>query len=53
MLYKPRTFVEKLNEADRQLIHHEFTVQKDPLYGTLLARFYRRDILEMDFNRIP
>lgn len=53
MPYKPRTFVEKLNEADRQLIHHEFTVQKDPLYGTLLARFYRRDILEKAFNRIP
>jgi glycosyltransferase involved in cell wall biosynthesis len=53
MSYKPRTFVEKLNQADRQLIHHEYDVQKHPLYGTLLARFYRRDILEKTFKHIP
>jgi glycosyltransferase involved in cell wall biosynthesis len=53
MTYEPRTFVEKLNQADRQLIHHEFDIQKHPLYGTLLARFYRRDILEKTFKHIP
>jgi glycosyltransferase involved in cell wall biosynthesis len=53
MPYEPRTFVEKLNQADRQLIHHEFDIQKHPLYGTLLARFYRRDILEKTFKHIP
>lgn len=53
MTYEPRTIVEKLNRADRQLIHHEFDIQKHPLYGTLLARFYRRDILDKTFKHIP
>lgn len=53
MPYKPKTLIEKLNQADRRLIHRQFTVQKDPFFGTLLARFYKRHILEMAFKSIP
>jgi glycosyltransferase involved in cell wall biosynthesis len=53
MPYNPKTLIEKLNQADRQLIHRQFSVQKDPFSGTLLARFYKRGILEMAFNSIP
>jgi glycosyltransferase involved in cell wall biosynthesis len=53
MSYESKTVMEKMYQADRRLIHKEFEVQKDPLCGTLLARFYRRDILERAFKRIP
>jgi glycosyltransferase involved in cell wall biosynthesis len=53
MPYQPKTFIDRLNQADRRLIHQEFDVQKDPLYGTLLARFYKKDILELAFEHIP
>ena len=53
MTYKGKTFIEKLYQADRRLVQREFDVQKDPLYGAVAPRFYRRDILNKAFSRIP
>lgn len=53
MSYKAKTFVEKLFEADRRVIHQNSTLQIDPVYGTLHARFYRREVLAKAFKRIP
>jgi glycosyltransferase involved in cell wall biosynthesis len=51
--YAPSTFIELLFEADRKLVHREFELQLDPLCGTLLARFYRRDLLKHALESIP
>jgi len=51
--YNPRTFVQKLFQADRELVHKLFDVQKDALEGTLLPRFFKREILEKAFKEIP
>jgi glycosyltransferase involved in cell wall biosynthesis len=48
-----KNWIDKMFEADRRLVHREFDIQKDPVYGTLLPRFYRRDILENAFKHIP
>lgn len=53
MSYNPRTLIEKLFEADRRLIHMESDIQTDPLYGTLHARFYRREIIMRAFELVP
>lgn len=49
--YKPRSFFEKLYEADRRLIHLQPNF--DPLEGNLLPRFFKREILEKAFRAIP
>jgi glycosyltransferase involved in cell wall biosynthesis len=51
--YHHRTFIEKLFEADRRLIHREIQVQINPIYGALLARFYKGNLLRQAFEAIP
>ena len=51
--YHSRTLIEKMFEADRRLIHHEIQLQIDPIYGTLLARFYKGNLLRRAFEAIP
>jgi glycosyltransferase involved in cell wall biosynthesis len=51
--YHNRTLIERMFEADRRLIHREIQLQTDPIYGTLLARFYKRDLLRKAFEAIP
>jgi glycosyltransferase involved in cell wall biosynthesis len=51
--YHSRTLIEKMFEADRRLIHHELQVQIDPVYGTLLPRFFKRNLLGQAFEAIP
>jgi hypothetical protein len=40
-------------EADRRMIHSDAHIRLDPIYGTLLARFYKRSLLEHAFEAIP
>jgi hypothetical protein len=35
------------------MIHTDAHIQLDPIYGTLLARFYKRGLLERAFEAIP
>jgi glycosyltransferase involved in cell wall biosynthesis len=51
--YEPKTFVEKLFEADRKLVHKCANYNIDPLQGVLLARLYKRQTLNMAFQSIP
>ena len=53
MPYHPKTFLEKLFVADRQLINNFAKMHLDPIYGVMLARFYRKSILENAFKKIP
>ena len=53
MSYQTRTFIEKMFEADRKLVHGGIQKQLDPIYGTLLARFYKRNLLKQAFEAIP
>lgn len=48
-----KRLIEKMFEADRRMIHKEAPIQLDPVYGTLLARFYKRSLLERAFEAIP
>ena len=49
--YKPRSFFQKLYEADRKLIHLQPNFA--PLDGNLLPRFFRRKVLGKAFQAIP
>jgi hypothetical protein len=40
-------------EADRRMIHSDAHIQLDLIYGKLLARFYKRSLLERAFEAIP
>ena len=51
--YKPETLIEKLFIADRELVNNFAKVHLDPLEGVMLARFFRRSILEHVFANIP
>ncbi len=51
--FEPRTFTEKLFEADRKLIHKRSDLHLDPLNGVMLARVYKRQVLEKAFENIP
>ncbi len=52
--YQPRSFLQKLFSADRKLIHKQIDgTSLDPVGGTLLPRFFRRDILMQAFAAIP
>jgi len=51
--YKPKTWIQRLFEADRCLVHNLANVHLDPLEGVLLARFYKRGVLETAFEAIP
>lgn len=51
--YEPKTWIQKLFEADRRLIHSLPVIYLDPLEGVLMARFYRREVLQRAFEAIP
>jgi glycosyltransferase involved in cell wall biosynthesis len=51
--YQSRTLIEKLFAADRRLVFSEIQIQLDPVYGTLLARFFRRNLLSQALEAIP
>jgi glycosyltransferase involved in cell wall biosynthesis len=51
--YQSRTLIEKLFAADRRLVFSEIQMQLDPVYGTLLARFFKRDLLNQALEAIP
>jgi glycosyltransferase involved in cell wall biosynthesis len=51
--YHNRTLIEKMFEADRRFVHRETQLQLDPVYGTLLARFFKRNLLHQAFEAIP
>jgi len=51
--YEPIGWIPKLFEADRKLIHKFSDKHLDPLEGALLARVYKRDILDVAFRNIP
>jgi glycosyltransferase involved in cell wall biosynthesis len=52
-VFKPKGWISKMFEADRKLIHKFAEVHLDPLEGVLLARVYRREILDIAFKKIP
>jgi len=51
--YTAKTLIQKMFEADRRLINNDAHIQLDPIYGTLLARFYKTSLLECAFEAIP
>ncbi len=53
MSYTGKTLIQKMFEADRRIIHNEAPIQLHPIYGTLLARFYKRSLLGRAFEAIP
>jgi glycosyltransferase involved in cell wall biosynthesis len=50
--YNVKTWLEKLADSDRRLVHRMSRVQLDPVVGTLLPRFFRREVLGSAFKRI-
>lgn len=53
MSYTSNTLIQKMFEADKRLIHNYAHIQLDPVSGTLLARFYKKSLLERAFEPIP
>jgi glycosyltransferase involved in cell wall biosynthesis len=51
--YQSDTWIQKLFEADRTLIHKCAAIHLDPFEGVLLARLYKRYILARAFRSIP
>lgn len=51
--YDPQTFLEKLFVADRRLINKHSDVHLEPIEGVMLARFYKKSVLEAAFKNIP
>lgn len=51
--YNPKTWLQKMFIYDRKLIHENFHNHKDPLEGALLARLFKREILEQAMKSIP
>lgn len=52
--YHPCSWLQKLFQADRKLIHTYLDEDNlDPIEGTLLPRFFRRELLLQAFKSIP
>ncbi len=51
--YNPKTFAEKLFDADRKLLHLLFEEHKDPSEGALYPRVFKREILKEAYDNIP
>ena len=51
--YASDTLIQKMIEAGRRMIHNYAHIQLDPVHGTLLARFYKKSLLERAFEAIP
>lgn len=50
-VYRSVSFLEKLYEYDRKLIHRVYNLS--PFTGVILPRFYKREILQKAFSNIP
>jgi len=50
---EPKGLLLKMFEADRKLLHKFAEVHLDPVEGVLLARVYKREILDVVFEKIP
>ncbi|MEM2487616.1 MAG: glycosyltransferase family 2 protein [Thermoproteota archaeon] len=51
--FEPKRWIQKLFEADRRLVHKLAETHLDPMEGVLLARVFRREILDKAFNNVP
>jgi glycosyltransferase involved in cell wall biosynthesis len=51
--YHGNTWLEKLFAADRELINENSDMHLDPVYGVMLARFYKSEILRKAFANVP
>lgn len=51
--FNARTIIQKMHEADRELIHNNVDLQLDPILGVITPRFYRKSVLEKAFDQIP
>jgi len=51
--YKPKKLLEKLYDADRVLIQNYASDYIEPVGGTILPRFYKKEILVEVFKKIP
>ncbi len=51
--FNPRTWVQRLFQADRKMTHEAGMVQLDPLRGSMLPRFFKSKILREAFQQIP
>jgi glycosyltransferase involved in cell wall biosynthesis len=51
--FEPKGWIPRLFEADRKLTHKFADVHLNPLEGVLMARIYKREILDIAFKRIP
>jgi glycosyltransferase involved in cell wall biosynthesis len=51
--YKPSTWLERLFDADRELLHKNVEDYIDAVTGVMCPRFYSSDILEKAFDNIP
>ena len=51
--YKPKKILEKLYDADRVLTQNYEKDYIEPVAGTILPRFYKRNILVKAFNQMP
>ena len=50
--YAPNSFLQKLIDADRKLIHSFPDLHLDPLRGAMIPRFYKRRLLDTVFKKI-
>jgi glycosyltransferase involved in cell wall biosynthesis len=48
-----RTLVQRLFDADRQLVQSQVALHSDPLKGVLLGRIFKRDLLLEAISHIP
>jgi glycosyltransferase involved in cell wall biosynthesis len=52
-VWAPRSLVDRLSDWDKQLLAMDVKTQLNPRRGVLLARVYRREVLEAGFAAIP
>ncbi len=50
--YEANSFLQKLIDADRKLIHSFPDLHIDPLRGAMIPRFYKRTLLDIAFKKI-
>lgn len=50
--FEPRSFLERLFDADRRFVQEHSQLHLDPSEGVMLARFYRASILKKAFQNI-
>ena len=50
--YEAKSFLQKLIDADRKLVHSFADLHVDPLRGVMIPRLYKRTLLDMVFKKI-